>query len=58
MQALLSTPQQAPDPNWYPDIGATHHDPIESKALNEIYDMFLFIYLFYFYFLYRVDNIC
>ena len=55
MQALLSTPQQAPDPNWYPDTGATHHDPIESKALNEIYDMFLFIYLFIFIFIFYIE---
>ena len=25
MQALLATPQQTPDYNWYPDSGATHH---------------------------------
>ena len=34
MQALLATPQQAPDPNWYPDTGASHHVTHELANLN------------------------
>uniref|UniRef100_A0A2N9I7A2 Uncharacterized protein n=1 Tax=Fagus sylvatica TaxID=28930 RepID=A0A2N9I7A2_FAGSY len=34
MQALLATPQQAPDYNWYPDSGATHHVTHDLANLN------------------------
>ena len=34
MQALLATPHQAPDPNWYPDSGATHHVTYDLANLN------------------------
>uniref|UniRef100_A0A2N9J507 Retrotransposon Copia-like N-terminal domain-containing protein n=1 Tax=Fagus sylvatica TaxID=28930 RepID=A0A2N9J507_FAGSY len=34
MQALLATPQQALDPNWYPDTGATHHVTNDLANLN------------------------
>uniref|UniRef100_A0A2N9H904 Reverse transcriptase Ty1/copia-type domain-containing protein n=1 Tax=Fagus sylvatica TaxID=28930 RepID=A0A2N9H904_FAGSY len=34
MQALLATPQQNPDPNWYPDSGATHHITSDLANLN------------------------
>uniref|UniRef100_A0A2N9F0Q1 Uncharacterized protein n=1 Tax=Fagus sylvatica TaxID=28930 RepID=A0A2N9F0Q1_FAGSY len=34
MQALLATPQQTTDPNWYPDSGATHHVTSDLANLN------------------------
>ena len=34
MQALLATPQQAPDYNWYPDSGATYHVTHDLANLN------------------------
>uniref|UniRef100_A0A2N9GW48 Retrotransposon Copia-like N-terminal domain-containing protein n=1 Tax=Fagus sylvatica TaxID=28930 RepID=A0A2N9GW48_FAGSY len=34
MQALFATPQQAPDYNWYPDSGATHHVTHDLANLN------------------------
>jgi hypothetical protein len=34
MQALFATPQQAPDSNWYPDTGATHHVTHDLTNLN------------------------
>ena len=34
MQALLATPQQTPDYNWYPDSGATHHVTHDLANLN------------------------
>uniref|UniRef100_A0A2N9FID7 Uncharacterized protein n=1 Tax=Fagus sylvatica TaxID=28930 RepID=A0A2N9FID7_FAGSY len=34
MQALLATPQQALDPNWYPNTGASHHVTHELANLN------------------------
>uniref|UniRef100_A0A2N9G6K0 Uncharacterized protein n=1 Tax=Fagus sylvatica TaxID=28930 RepID=A0A2N9G6K0_FAGSY len=34
MQALLATQQQAVDPNWYPDSGATHHLTHDLANLN------------------------
>jgi hypothetical protein len=34
MQALLATPQQTPDYNWYPDSGATHHITHDLANLN------------------------
>uniref|UniRef100_A0A2N9EFQ8 Retrotransposon Copia-like N-terminal domain-containing protein n=1 Tax=Fagus sylvatica TaxID=28930 RepID=A0A2N9EFQ8_FAGSY len=34
MQALLVTPQQTTDPNWYPDSGATHHVTSDLANLN------------------------
>uniref|UniRef100_A0A2N9ESZ2 Reverse transcriptase Ty1/copia-type domain-containing protein n=1 Tax=Fagus sylvatica TaxID=28930 RepID=A0A2N9ESZ2_FAGSY len=34
MQALLATPQQPTDPNWYPDSGATHHVTSDLANLN------------------------
>uniref|UniRef100_A0A2N9H307 Uncharacterized protein n=1 Tax=Fagus sylvatica TaxID=28930 RepID=A0A2N9H307_FAGSY len=34
MQALLATPQQALDQNWYPDTGATHHVTHDLANLN------------------------
>jgi hypothetical protein len=34
MQALLATPNYAPDPNWYSDSGATHHITSDLANLN------------------------
>jgi hypothetical protein len=34
MQALLATPQQTQDSNWYPDSGATHHVISDLANLN------------------------
>uniref|UniRef100_A0A2N9ELM4 Uncharacterized protein n=1 Tax=Fagus sylvatica TaxID=28930 RepID=A0A2N9ELM4_FAGSY len=34
MQALLATPQQTIDPNWYPDSGTTHHVTSDLANLN------------------------
>ena len=34
MQALLATPQSQCDPNWYPDISATHHLTNDLANLN------------------------
>ena len=34
MQALLATPHQSQDPNWYPDSGATHHITHDLANLN------------------------
>uniref|UniRef100_A0A2N9F539 Reverse transcriptase Ty1/copia-type domain-containing protein n=1 Tax=Fagus sylvatica TaxID=28930 RepID=A0A2N9F539_FAGSY len=34
MQALLATPQQTQDSNWYPDSGATHHVTSDLANLN------------------------
>ena len=34
MQALLATPQQATDQNWYPDTCATHHVTHDLANLN------------------------
>uniref|UniRef100_A0A2N9HPM9 Retrotransposon Copia-like N-terminal domain-containing protein n=1 Tax=Fagus sylvatica TaxID=28930 RepID=A0A2N9HPM9_FAGSY len=34
MQALLATPNHAPDPNWYSDSGATHHLTSDLANLN------------------------
>ena len=34
MHALLTTPQTAPDLNWYPDSGATHHLTADLANLN------------------------
>uniref|UniRef100_A0A2N9HT68 Retrotransposon Copia-like N-terminal domain-containing protein n=1 Tax=Fagus sylvatica TaxID=28930 RepID=A0A2N9HT68_FAGSY len=34
MQALLATPNHAPDPNWYSDSGATHHLTYDLANLN------------------------
>uniref|UniRef100_A0A2N9IH96 Reverse transcriptase Ty1/copia-type domain-containing protein n=1 Tax=Fagus sylvatica TaxID=28930 RepID=A0A2N9IH96_FAGSY len=34
MQALLATPNYAPDPNWYSDSGATHHLTSDLANLN------------------------
>uniref|UniRef100_A0A2N9EJB6 Reverse transcriptase Ty1/copia-type domain-containing protein n=2 Tax=Fagus sylvatica TaxID=28930 RepID=A0A2N9EJB6_FAGSY len=34
MQALLATPQQTPDYNWYPDSDATHHVTHDLANLN------------------------
>ena len=34
MQALLASPQQTQDSNWYPDLGATHHVKSDLANLN------------------------
>ena len=34
MHALLTTPQTAPDLNWYPDFGNTHHLIVDLANLN------------------------
>ena len=34
MQALLATPNYAPDSNWYSDSGATHHLTSDLENLN------------------------
>jgi hypothetical protein len=34
IQALLATPNHAPDPNWYSDSGATHHFTSDLANLN------------------------
>ena len=34
MQALLATPNHAPDPNWYSDSGAIHHLTSDLANLN------------------------
>ena len=34
MHALLTTPQTAPDLNWYSDSGATHHLTADLANLN------------------------
>uniref|UniRef100_A0A2N9IMK5 Reverse transcriptase Ty1/copia-type domain-containing protein n=1 Tax=Fagus sylvatica TaxID=28930 RepID=A0A2N9IMK5_FAGSY len=36
MQALLATPNYAPDPNWYSDSGATHHLTSDLANLNDL----------------------
>jgi hypothetical protein len=38
MQALLATPQQTTDPNWYPDSGTTHHVTSDLANLNVLVD--------------------
>uniref|UniRef100_A0A2N9E542 Retrotransposon Copia-like N-terminal domain-containing protein n=1 Tax=Fagus sylvatica TaxID=28930 RepID=A0A2N9E542_FAGSY len=34
MQALFATPNYSQDPNWYPDLGATHHLTHDLTNLN------------------------